>query len=147
MKVDRRIALMWVFLLVLSAGVGCRFRFLGPISPPQDTKVTETAINLKVEAGNLMAKATEPYNQHQAEAEKFQSDMSKAYEYAAAIPNNQETAQMWAIMKDPSQPLMGGFLRRWKEKSTLLPAYIQEKKGEIEAGFDKIIQLEAGKPK
>lgn len=145
MKVDRRIAVMCIFLLVLIAGAGCRA--LEPIGPSQDTKVKETAVNLKVEASNLMAKATEPYSQHQAEAEKFQSDMDKAYEYAASIPKNQDTAQQWAIMKDPNGRLMGGFLKRWKEKSTLSATYIQEKQRQIAEGFDLIIQLEASKPK
>jgi hypothetical protein len=145
MQVDRCIALVFVVLFALAAGSGCAA--LERTSPVQSPEVYKTAVDLKVDARNLMAKATEPYSQHQAEAEKFQVDMDKAYEYALSIPKNENTAQQWAIMKDPNQPLMGGFLKRWKEKSTLSPTYIQEKKRLIEAGFDKIIQLEASKPK
>lgn len=145
MRVNRRIAVRCIFLVALIVGAGCSA--LEPIGPSQDIRVKETAVNLKVEARNLMAKATEPYSQHQAEAAKFQSDMEKAYEYAASIPKNQDTAQQWAIMKDPNGRLMGGFLKRWQEKSTLSAIYVQEKQKQIAEGFDLIIQLETSKPK
>jgi hypothetical protein len=145
MQVDRRIALVCVVLFALAAGAGCAV--VEPTGPVQSLEVKKTAVDLKVEANSLMAKATEPYSQHQAAAEKFQMDMDKAYEFSRSIPKNEITTQQWAMMKDPNQPLMGGFLKRWKEKSTLPAAYIQEKQKLIGEGFDEIIQLEEGKPK
>ncbi len=137
-----RMVAVWLLGVLLA---GCAA--VAPMGPTQSPEVYRTAVDLKVEARNLMAKAAEPYSQHQAAAEKLQVDMDKAYEYARNLPKNEVTAQQWALMKDPGQPLMGGFLQRWREKSTLSPAYIQEKQRLIEEGFDKIIQLEAAKPK
>jgi hypothetical protein len=145
MQVDRRIALVCVVLFALAAGYGCAA--VAPTGPVQSPEVHKTAVDLKVEALNLMAKATEPYSQHQAAAEKFQMDMEKAYEFSRSIPKNEITSQQWALMKDPNQRLMGGFLKRWREKSTLSPTYIEEQQRLIGEGFDQIIQLEASKPK
>jgi hypothetical protein len=145
MRVDGNRAVVCVVLFALAVGAGCAaVERTGPVQSPE---VHKTATSIKVEASDLMAKATEPYSQHQAAADKLQMDMNKAYEFSRSIPKNEITTQQWAMMKDPNQPLMGGFLKRWKEKSTLSPTYIKEKQRLIEEGFDKIIDLETSKPK
>ena len=105
------------------------------------------ATSLKAEALALMDKATEPYAQHQADAEKLTLDLSKAYEYAAGRPKNEISAKQWQILKDPSRNLLGSFLARWQTEKTLGATYVAEKKLQISDAFDTISALESGKPK
>jgi DNA transposition AAA+ family ATPase len=50
-------------------------------------------------------------------------------------------------MKDPDKNLLGGFLKRWKEKDKLSAVFVDEAKRLISTGFDQIIGLESGKIK
>jgi hypothetical protein len=129
------------FLLMLLFLVGCP-RHIAPYRP----EAYEKATSLKVEALNLMDKATEPYAQHQAAAETLRLNLEKAYEDAKGIPQNELAAQMWEILKDPNGNLLGGFLGKW-QKSVLKKPFIDEKKAQVSDAFDKIIALEIGKSK
>jgi hypothetical protein len=129
------------FLLMLLFLVGCP-RHIAPYRP----EAYEKATSLKVEALNLMDKATEPYAQHQAAAETLRLNLEKAYEDAKGIPQNELAAQMWEILKDPNGNLLGGFLAKW-QKSVLKKPFIDEKKAQVSDAFDKIIALEIGKSK
>ena len=105
------------------------------------------ATSLKAEALALMDKATEPYAQHQADAEKLTLDLSKAYEYAAGRPNNEISAKQWQILRDTSRNLLGSFLARWKAEKTLGSTYLADKKQQVSDAFDTISSLESGKAK
>ncbi len=107
----------------------------------------ERATNLKVEALNLMGKATEPYAQNQAAVDNLRMSLDKAYEAAKGIPNNEVVTQQWAILKDPNANLLGGFLAMWQKKSVLKQPFIDEMKTQVGDAFDKIIAVESGKPK
>jgi hypothetical protein len=114
---------------------------------PFSQRAYEQAVSLKVESLALMDKATAPYNQHQQQADTLKLNLEKAFEYAKGLPKNEETTRQWLIIKDPGRNLLGGFLKRWEEKSTLSRAFIEESKKLIADGFDAIIELESGKRK
>ena len=137
----RRCALAALLLAVLFLA-GCP-RHIAPYRPEAYDKAT----SLKVEALNLMDKATEPYAQHQAAAETLRLNLEKAYEDAKGIPKNELAAQMWEILKNPNGNLLGGFLAMWQKKSVLKKPFIDEKKAQVGDAFDKIIALEIGKSK
>jgi len=140
-KLLRRCALAGLLLTVLFLA-GCP-RHIAPYRPEAYDKAT----SLKVEALNLMDKATEPYAQHQAAAQTLRLNLEKAYEDAKGIPKNELAAQMWEILKNPNGNLLGGFLAMWQKKSVLKKPLIDEKKAQVSDAFDKIIALEIGKSK
>jgi hypothetical protein len=137
----RRCAVAGLLLLVMFL-VGCP-RHIATYRP----EAYEKATSLKVEALNLMDKATEPYAQHQAAAETLRLNLEKAYEDAKGIPQNAVATQMWEILKDPKRNLLGGFLAMWQQKSVLKKPFIDEKKAQVGEAFDKIIALEISKGK
>jgi hypothetical protein len=47
-------------------------------------------------------------------------------------------------MRDPDRNLLGGFLKRWKDKGTLSGVFVTEAKKNVSLGFDQIIGLESG---
>lgn len=110
-----------------------------------DQQAYKNAVNTKVSALILMDKANTPYDQNKAEIESILFSLKQGYEYANGIPKNEITTEQWAIMKDPERNLLGGFLKRWQEKQTLKPAFINDVKPMITKGFDAIIGLESGK--
>ena len=112
---------------------------------PYDQVAYEHATSTKAEALLLMDKASMPYNQNTQQTDAVILDLNKAYEYDKGRPRNQITVQLWTKLLSPNANLFGGFLRYWKSRGELHPAYIQEKKKDIEDAFDQIIQLEQGK--
>jgi hypothetical protein len=71
--------------------------------------------------------------------------MDKAYEFVKGIPSNSISAKQWNILKKPEGDLLGKYILRWKENTTLTLTYINEFKGLIADAFDEIICLEANK--
>ena len=107
----------------------------------------QQATSLKVEALTLMDKATEPYAKRKKEIKELETKIEKAYEYAKGRPKNELSTKQWEILKDPNRNLLGGFIRRWKEKSALSNGFIEEAKGLVADAFDTISGLESGKIK
>jgi hypothetical protein len=105
----------------------------------------DKATGAKAEALALMEKATDSYSAHLKEIEAVSLTIDKAYEYDRGRSQNTFTIQQWEILRDPERNLWGGFIRRWREKGSLRPAYIAEKRPDIAAAFDEIIGLEIGK--
>ena len=68
---------------------------------PYNQHAYEQTTSLKVEALSLVAKANEPYRDHEKETEQFKLRMLKAHEYARGIPKNLEAAEQWAILINP----------------------------------------------
>lgn len=110
-------------------------------------KAYAQAVSLKIEALDLMDKATDPYEEHQESVDSLKKELSKAYEYAKGRPSNQESTRQWELMKDPERNLLGGFLHRWEQEGTLSTGFIDEAKELISDAFDTIIELESGKRK
>ena len=102
---------------------------------------------LKVDAMNIMDKATKPYASQQAGIEDVTTRIEKAYEYEKHRPQNLFTVKMWEIVKNPDRNLFGGFIKRWKEKDTLSTAFINEAKIQVGEAFDMIVELESKKIK
>lgn len=114
---------------------------------PYDQTAYEKATAAKAEALALMDKATGSFSAHEQEIESVSLTVDKAYEYDRGRTLNSITVRQWEILLDPNRNLFGGFIRRWREKGSLRPAYIAEKKTDIAEAFDQIIELERGKTK
>jgi len=114
---------------------------------PFSQRAYEQATSLKAEALTTMDKATESFSSEKQTVEALKLNIEKAYEYAKGLPKNEDTANQWAIIKDPSRNSLGGFLKRWEDKQTLSKEFIQEAKRLVSDGFDTIIELESGKRK
>ena len=112
-----------------------------------DQVAYDKATGAKAEALALMDKATDSYSAHVKEIEAVSLTIDKAYEYDRGRTLNAITVQQWQILRDPDRNLFGGFLRRWREKGSLRPDYIAEKKPDIAEAFDQITGLEIGKRK
>ena len=102
---------------------------------------------LKVDALNIMNKATKPYASQLAGIEEVNTRIEKAYEYEKHRPKNLFTVKMWEIIKNPDHNLFGGFIKRWKEQDTLSAAFINQVKIQVAQGFDMIVELESKKIK
>jgi hypothetical protein len=104
-------------------------------------------ITLKVESLALMNKAVEPYKSHEKEVTELNKNLDEAYEYAKGRPENDITTRQWEIMISPDHHLLGGFLKRWKDNTSLSPFFIKEARDQVSKAFDTIIELESGKMK
>jgi hypothetical protein len=67
------------------------------------------AVNTKVDALALMAKAVDSYTNHQNEVAEFMIELDKTYEYERGRPLNIYTIKQWDILRDPNRDLLGGF--------------------------------------
>jgi hypothetical protein len=105
------------------------------------------ATALKVDALNLMDKATETYASQQAGIDAVNTQIEKAYEYEKHRPKNTITVKMWEILKNPDRNLLGGYLKRWKDRSSLSADFIREAKVQVSQAFDLIVELESEKIK
>lgn len=133
-------------LLAAAMAVGLGLSACSTIAPFDQAAYDKTT-GAKAEVLALMDKATTPYASHASEISAVSLSVDKAYEYDAGRPLNALTLQQWQILRDPNRNLFGGFLRRWREKGTLKPDYVAEKKPDIAAAFDQITGLEIGKPR
>jgi hypothetical protein len=125
----------------------CLFLMACTTISPFNQKAYEQATSLKAESSALMDKATKPFSECRSEVESLRLNLEKAYEYAKGLPKNEITTKQWEILKAPDGHLLGGFLKRWEEKSELSDAFIKAAKELISDGFDMIIELESGKRK
>ncbi|MBE9586598.1 hypothetical protein IM792_19270 [Mucilaginibacter sp. JRF] len=118
-----------------------------PLMSPFDQVAYTQVTSLKVDALNLMGKATEPYSSHEAEVKDLQIKVDKAIEYDKHRANNGITITMWELLNAPDKHLLGGYFVRWKEKSTLDTAFISAQKKIVGKAFDQIAELESKKIK
>jgi hypothetical protein len=94
-----------------------------------------------------MGKATEEAAVHNEAIEQLMIKVDKAYEYEKGRPKNEITTRMWDVLKNPDRNLLGGFVRRWREKEKLSQAFIEEAKELVAEAFDLISGLESQKIK
>ncbi|MCY7352174.1 MAG: hypothetical protein LH606_16165 [Cytophagaceae bacterium] len=129
------------FLLILSQLTACRIIALyDPFAYQQSTA-------LKVEALDLMDKATEPFSSHETEINIFLQKARKAHEYEKFRPKNGESAGMWALLLNPEENLLAGFMNRWKAKGQLDATFVKLARDQSVMAFDKLIRLESAKLK
>jgi hypothetical protein len=129
----------YCFVLFLFGGCSTISRF--------DQYAYTQATSIKVDALNLMDSATENFEQHQPAVTNLALTISKMYEYEKNRPKNIISEKMWAMIRDTSGHLYGGFIKRWQREGRLNPVFIQESKRLIGQSFDQISQLESGKIK
>ena len=103
--------------------------------------------SIKVEASNVMDKATTPYSNNKEIVEKLLLDIDKLVEYEKNKPNNEITFAMWKILTDKEKNLLTGFFKRWEEKGSFSPVFLQEAKKQITDALDLLIQYEVKKDK
>jgi hypothetical protein len=103
------------------------------------------AVDLKVEALEVMSYATESYPDFETEIESLKQGLQRAYEFAKGRPDNEISTKQWEILIDEERNLLGGFLKRWKEEDTLSETFVTEAQIEVSDAFDTIIGLESGK--
>jgi len=130
-----------VVALVLAGIVGA----CGPTISTFNAEAYDQATALKVESLAMMDSATTPYAEHAASVRRLRTELRKAHEFARGRPHNEVSARQWAILLDPERDLLGGFLRDWKRRSSFSTAFVREKKEQVGAAFDTIIELESGK--
>lgn len=107
----------------------------------------EKTTELKVETSNLMDKATNPYKDHKEEVEKLLVDIQKLMEYEKNKPNNEITFAMWQLLNNKEKNLLAGFFKRWEEKETFSPVFLEESKNQVLEALDLLIQYEIKKDK
>jgi hypothetical protein len=104
----------------------------------------KNATSLKAETLALIDKAGEKYASHKDEAEALTTKINAAYEFAAGLSDNSQSAQQWQLLRNPDGGLYGGFIRIWKA-GPLPPVFRDDKKIQIGRAFDEIICLEINK--
>lgn len=114
---------------------------IGPYSPT----AYKNATSLKPQTLALMDKASGKYTAHLAVIETLTIELRKAHEFVKGVPSNSISARQWNILINSDGKLLGKFIRRWKERSTLSHTFITEFKGIVSDAFDEIICLEANK--
>jgi hypothetical protein len=132
---------LFLFLFIIAMGACSR------LMAPYDQYAYTQSTSAKVDALNLMEMATEDYGSHTQDIRSVQTELQKVYEYERHRPKNEFTVQMWQVILDSNEHSFGGFIRRWEQKRTLKPVYIEEKKKQVAEAFDKIVDLEGRKMK
>jgi len=128
-------------LLLLLSFVGC-----SSISTFDQHAYIQTT-SLKVDALNLMTQATDSFSIHAKNVAEVKTNLQKIYEYERNRPKNEVTVKMWDLLLNSDGHLLGGFLKRWEDKSVLGATFVNEEKKIISDAFDQIAGLESGKIK
>ena len=123
-----RCPVRFLHLVALLALVTATLSVCGPTISQFNATAYEQATSLKVESLALMEEAAQPYDEHASEVRALQRRLEKAHEFAKGRLNNKISAQQWKILIDPNGNLLGGFLQRWKNDSSLNETFVTEKK-------------------
>jgi hypothetical protein len=110
----------------------------------------QKTVEIKIDAINLMGKATSPYNENLKEIGELGLEIEKIIEYEKNKPDNEITYKMWQLLADPEKKLLFGFFKEWKERDesqTLNPVFIMEAKKQLTEAFDLLIAYETKKDK
>lgn len=107
----------------------------------------QKTVEIKVEASNLIDKATTPYTDHLKNIGELGLEIQKIIEYEKNKPNNDITYAMWQVLGNKDKNLLVGFFKRWKEKGQLNAVFVEEAKAQIMEAMDLLIQYETKKDK
>lgn len=105
----------------------------------------QKATEIKVDASQLIDKATTSYQKHIPEINNLQNEIAKIVEYEKYKPNNEITYKMWQLLSDKEKNLLSGFLKQWKEKDSLSPYFVKEAKSQITEAMNLLLQYEGKK--
>lgn len=103
--------------------------------------------SIKVDALNVMSKATTNYKTCEKSVNALQTELEKIYTYEKNRPKNVITVKMWDKLLNKNGHLLGGFLNRWKSEGKLNSTFITEEKKLVGSAFDQIAGLESHKIK
>lgn len=103
--------------------------------------------SLKVDALTTMSLASSEYKQNEKAIQELQIKLQKAYEYERNRPKNEISVQLWDKLLDINGHLLGGFIKRWQDKTVLSETFISEEKKLVGDAFDQISGLESHKIK
>jgi hypothetical protein len=101
--------------------------------------------SIKVDASRLIDKSTDQYSKNVADVQKLLLDMDKMMEYEKNKPNNEITFAMWQVLTNKEKNSVAGFFKRWEEKGSFSPIFLEESKKQLMEGFDLLIQYEVRK--
>ena len=124
--------------LLLLLVVGCS------VSPFRQKSV-DIAESLREQSTALMAKAVEPFEDHQDSVEALQQRLSTQLFAETGRTDNDETIAQWGLLIRPFGPLLGGFLTRWEQQGTLGQLFINAKRTQVVTAFRIIIETERAK--
>ena len=131
-------------VVVFSFGItSCDSTKTAVFDPYSYQKTTE----LKVETSKLMDKATTPYATHKEEVDALLLDMEKLMEYEKNKPDNEITFALWKALTNKEKNLLAGFFKRWEEKGTFSPVFLEESKKQVTEALDLLIRYEIKKDK
>jgi hypothetical protein len=125
----------------------CLFLFSCASIAPYSTTAYRQAVELKVDALELMSHATSQYVISIPKIYEVTRRVEIAHEFAKGRRKNEISTKQWAIMRDPDRHLLGGFLKRWEEKKVLSRVFVLESMRVVSDAFDTIIGLESRKIK
>ena len=114
---------------------------MAPFSQVELDKITA----LKAESLALMSKATSSFAASKSSVDALKASLESAHSASDGREKNKSAAKQWAILKDPTANLLGGFLARWENKGTLSDTFVAEASGNISKAFDQLIELESGR--
>ena len=140
MKIRPFLLLSTIVVLMLSSCAAIR-------TAPFDQYSYQKAVEIKVEASQLMDKATTSYQEHAEEVEELLLDAEKMVVYEQNKPNNGISYEMWRLLADADKNLLAGFFKRWKEQGQFSDVFLGEAKAQIVEGMDFLIQYEGKKDK
>lgn len=112
---------------------------------PYDQYSYQKAVEIKVDASQLIDKASTAYQDHIKEINHLENEITKIVEYEKYKPNNEITYEMWLLLSNKEKNLLSGFLNRWKEKGKLSPYFVEEAKQQIVEAMNLLIQYEGKK--
>lgn len=137
----RKVRFYFLSLVVLVAFASCRSIALF------DQYAYVEATSIKVDALHLIDHSVEPYSENSKEIDALNLKIEKIFEYEKHRTNNETSAQLWSLLKNPDKNLLGGYLKKWQSDGKLNKAFSQEAKVQISEAFDIIIELESKKIK
>ncbi|WP_342075382.1 hypothetical protein [Yoonia sp. SS1-5] len=117
----------------------------GPFISPFSQEAFKSATSLKARSLAIIAKADQPYAQHQDAVEQLLVDVDAAYEFAKGRPRNDVSTRLWDTLRDPEENLLGGFAARWEEQGRLSTFLAGESSIQIAEAYDIIICVEVTK--
>lgn len=152
MQIDSRLK-YWVIAVGFMALVGC------PTISPYDQRSYELATATKAQALAVLDNVASPYSAHASEVEALKLEVEKAYEYAKGQPKNEVVVGMWAEIRGYVYSFekkewqvndngnLYSTLNLWKREGVLNVGFLPEKKKQIAASFNQVIELESAKIK
>lgn len=123
-------------ILLLLFVVGCAV-------PAFRQQSVDVAGSLRDQSTALMAKATEPFEDHSDSAAALRGRLRAALALEDGRgPNNIESFMQWRLLADPQGALLGGFLTLWEAQGTLGQLFINAKRTQVVTAFRIIIETE-----